>query len=78
MISFQVGHINQHVYRDTAKFSLRAAPPGVYDVEWQISADGLSPPIKGKVEVEVREPNTGEPVTTFSEALAERAYYSLD
>jgi len=49
VVSFQVGHINQHDHRDTGKFVLRAAPPGVYEIKWRISADGLSPPAEGKI-----------------------------
>ena len=78
VVSFQVGHINQHVHRDTPPFSLRAAKPGIYEVNWQISADGLSPPAEGKIKIEVRAPETGEPITTLAAALAEREHYSLD
>jgi hypothetical protein len=78
VISLEVGHVNQSDHRDTAEFALRAAPPGVYDIEWQISADGLNPPTKGKIKVEVREPISGEPIVELAEALAERERYSLD
>lgn len=78
VISFQVGHINQHVHRDTGPFELRAPEAGIYEVGWQVSADGLSPPAEGSFKIEIREPRTGSPITTLSEALAERESQSLD
>lgn len=78
IVAFNIGHINQHDHRDTAEFSLRAAPPGVYEVGWQISAGGLSPPTDGTIRVEVRESALGEPITELAEALAERSRHSLD
>ncbi len=78
IISLNIGHINQHDHRDTAEFALRAAPPGVYGVEWQISADGLSPPTEGMIKVEVREPVPGEPIVELRDTLAERERHSLD
>jgi hypothetical protein len=78
VVSFQVGHINQHDHRDTGKFALRTAPPGVYEIKWRISAAGLSPQAEGKIKVEVREPITGEPIVELAEALSEREHHSLD
>jgi hypothetical protein len=78
IIALNIGHINQHDHRDTAEFALRAAPPGTYEVEWQISADGLSPPTEGTIKVEVREPAPGEPIIELRDALAERKHHSLD
>lgn len=78
LISFQVGHIKQHVHRDTSSFELNAPAPGHYEVDWQISAAGLSPPAEGKIKIEVREPEHGEPITTLREALAERKRCELD
>lgn len=78
VIALNIGHINQHDHRDTAEFALRAAPSGVYDVEWQISADGLSPPTEGTIKVEVREPAPGEPIIELRDALAERKHHSLN
>jgi hypothetical protein len=78
VVALNIGHINQHDHRDTAEFALRAAPPGVYEVKWQVSANGLSPPTMGRVQVEVREPASGEPITELRDALAERDHHSLD
>jgi hypothetical protein len=77
VISLEVGHVNQSDHRDTAEFALRAAPPGIYGIEWQISADGLNPPTKGTIKVEVREPVLGDPINDLDEALAERKNHSL-
>lgn len=78
ILALNLGHINQHDHRDTAEFDLRAAPPGVYEVEWQISANGLTPPTRGTIKVEVREPISGEPITELRDARVERKNYSLD
>lgn len=78
VISLEVGHVNQLDHRDTPEFALRAAPPGVYEVEWQISATGLNPPTTGTIKIEVRESIAGEPIVELAAALAERKQYSLD
>lgn len=78
VINLEVGHVNQSDHRDTDEFALRAASPGVYEVEWQISADGLSPPTKGTIKVEVRESIPGEPIVELAEALVESKQHSLD
>jgi hypothetical protein len=78
VITLNIGHINQHDHRDTAEFALRAAPPGVYEVGWQISAAGLSPPTAGRIKVEIREPVPGEPIVELKDALLERKHHSLD
>lgn len=78
VVALNIGHINQHDERDTAEFALRAAPPGVYEVRWQVSADGLSPPTEGALKIEVCEPSPGEPIVELGDALAERERRSLD
>jgi hypothetical protein len=78
VIALGIGHINQHDHRDSAEFLLLAASPGVYEVEWQVSADGLSPPSEGRIKVEVREPPPGDPIIQLKDALAERKRHSLD
>lgn len=78
VVALGIGHINQHDHRDSAEFILLAAPPGVYEVEWQVSADGLSPPAEGKIKVEVCEPPPGEPIIELGDALSERERHSLD
>lgn len=78
IIALGIGHINQHDHRDSAEFILLAAPPGIYYVEWQVSAVGLSPPAEGVIKVEVREPPPGEPIVEMGDALAERERHSLD
>lgn len=78
VVALNIGHINQHDHRDTAVFALRAASPGVYEVKWQVSADGLSPPTTGRIQIEVCEPLSGEPITELRDALIERERHSLD
>ena len=78
VVALNIGHINQHDQRDTAEFALRAAPPGFYEIEWQISANGLTPPTKGTIKVEVRKSIPGEPITELQGALVERKSHKLD
>lgn len=78
VIALGIGHINQHDYRDSAEFALLAASPGTYEVEWQVSANGLSPLSEGRIMIEVREPQAGEPIVELGDALAERKRHSLD
>lgn len=78
IVALNIGHINQHDHRDTAEFILMAAPPGLYSVEWQVSAEGLSPLTKGTLKVEVQEAQLDEPIVDLKDALAERKHHSLD
>jgi hypothetical protein len=77
VIAMSVGHVNQSDHRDTEEFYLRAPDPGVHEVEWRVSATGLNSPTKGKINIEVREPDAGEPITTLEQALNERKRFSL-
>lgn len=77
VIAMNVGHVNQSDHRDTEEFHLRAPDPGVHEVEWRVSANGLNSPAKGKINIEVRDPDTGEPITTLEQALDERERCSL-
>jgi len=77
IVALNIGHINQHDHRDTAEFVLMAAPPGLYSVEWQVSAEGLSPLTEGTLKVEVQEPQLDEPIVDLKDALAERKHHSL-
>ena len=78
IVDLNIGHINQDDHRDTAEFTLRAAPPGLYEIGWRISANSLNPPTEGTIKIEVREPIRGEPIVTLEDALAERENHSLD
>lgn len=74
---FDLGRVNQTDHRDVPPFRLRAAPPGEYEIEWQITATGLSRPIRGTVKIKVEPPQAGEAILTLGEAEAERRDYEL-
>lgn len=78
VVDLNLGHINQGEYRDTAEFSLRAASPGVHEVGWRVSANGLAAPAEGIIAAEVCEPKQCKPITDFAEAMAERELHRLD
>jgi len=78
IVDMNLGHINQHDHRDSPEFSLRAAPPGTYEVRWRISANSLTPPTEGSLGVAVREPTFGEPITKLEDAVEEREARGLD
>jgi hypothetical protein len=78
LVEFDLGRINQSDHRDTAKFELRAAPPGSYEVEWEVSASGLRKAARGRLRLDVAEPQAAAPITTLAEVEAERERYELD
>lgn len=78
VVDLNVGHVNQREYRDTATFSLRAAPVGVHQVRWRIGASGLGSPAEGTILVEVVAPTAGEPILGIAEAMTERDSHNLD
>jgi hypothetical protein len=78
VVDLNVGHINQREYRDTAVFSMRAAPVGGYELRWRVGASGLGSPMEGTVRVEVLTPADGEPIRELSEAMSEREPHNLD
>jgi hypothetical protein len=78
VVEFDLGRINQSDYRDTAKFELRAAPPGTHEIEWEVSASGLRKAARGRLRIDVAEPQAAEPIATLAEAEAERGRCELD
>jgi hypothetical protein len=78
VVEYDLGRINQADFRDTPELRLRAASPGTYVVEWEVSAAGLRRPARGRWELEVAESKQGEAISTLSEAVRERERYDLD
>ncbi len=56
VVSWDLGRVKQSERRDVPAFSLKAAPPGPYDVEWEMTAEGLPKPLEGELSVVVEPP----------------------
>jgi hypothetical protein len=77
VIDYDLGRVNQSDRRNVPSFCLRAPAPGSYQVQWEVSAAGLGRPAHGSFTIEVTEPKQGEPITSLSEAEAERDNYNF-
>jgi hypothetical protein len=74
---WDLGRLNQSDHRDVPAFRLKAAAPGIYEVQWEATAAGLSRPSRGSLTINVEEPEPGEPVSSLADAEAEREDYEL-
>jgi hypothetical protein len=77
IVEYDLGRINQADFRDTPEFRLRAAAPGLYQIDWQVSAAGLRRPATGCWQLTVAEPKEREAIVTLEEAVRERVRYGL-
>jgi len=77
-IDYSLGHVNQAHYRSVPSFSMKAPrDPGEYEVDWELTADGLTKALTGTLILEFSPPLQGQPITTLSDLEAEGQEFSL-
>jgi hypothetical protein len=72
VVTWDLGHVNQSERREVPAFSIKAPEPGIYPVDWEITADGLPRAVNGVISVVVEPAEVIEPILTLADVEDER------
>ncbi len=77
-IDYSLGHVNQAHYRSVPAFTLKAPKePGEYEIDWELTADGLPKALTGTFILEFRPPSQSQPLTALGDLEAEGRQFNL-